>query len=159
MTAGASSATVETTPDGRWLIDEHVVAADVRPAGRDRWVVVADGTSHEVAVLSRSPLRLQVDGLEVAVAVADERELAAARAGGAAGAARQEVRAPMPGLLKAVHVSEGDVVERGTPLVTLEAMKMENELAAAGRGRVTRVAVAAGTKVEGGALLVVVAAE
>jgi biotin carboxyl carrier protein len=63
----------------------------------------------------------------------------------------------MPGLLKAVHVREGDEVERGAPLVTLEAMKMENELRSPIAGRVTRVAAAAGSKVDGGALLVVLA--
>ena len=61
----------------------------------------------------------------------------------------------MPGLLKAVHVSEGDVVEQGVRLMTLEAMKMENELLAPARGRIVRVAVGAGTKVEGGAILAV----
>jgi biotin carboxyl carrier protein len=40
--------------------------------------------------------------------------------------------------------------------VTLEAMKMENELRAAHAGTVTQIAVAEGTKVEGGALLIVI---
>jgi propionyl-CoA carboxylase alpha chain len=61
----------------------------------------------------------------------------------------------MPGLLKAMHVSEGDVVEQGARLMTLEAMKMENELLAPARGRIVRLAVGAGTKVEGGAMLAV----
>jgi len=47
------------------------------------------------------------------------------------------------------------MVERNAPLMTLEAMKMENELLAPARGRVVRLAVGAGTKVEGGAMLAV----
>jgi propionyl-CoA carboxylase alpha chain len=39
--------------------------------------------------------------------------------------------------------------------MTLEAMKMENELLAPARGRVVRLAVGPGTKVEGGAMLAV----
>src|SRR3546814_9535005 len=35
---------------------------------------------------------------------------------------------PMPGLLVALHVGEGDKVEAGQPLATVEAMKMENIL-------------------------------
>jgi biotin carboxyl carrier protein len=61
----------------------------------------------------------------------------------------------MPGLLKHVHVAEGDTVERDAPVVTLEAMKMENELRSPVRARVTRLGYTAGTKVEGGAVLAV----
>jgi biotin carboxyl carrier protein len=50
-------------------------------------------------------------------------------------------------------------VSAGDAIVTLEAMKMENELRAAHGGTVARIAVAQGTKVEGGALLVVIRAE
>src|ERR1700716_2975799 len=78
-----------------------------------------------------------------------------ARGASAARGGRHEVRAPMPGLLKAVHVAEGDVVEMGARLMTLEAMKMENELLAPARGRIVRLVVGAGTKVEGGAVLAV----
>jgi len=37
---------------------------------------------------------------------------------------------PMPGLIKAVHVAQGDKVEAGQPLAVVEAMKMENILRA-----------------------------
>jgi len=51
---------------------------------------------------------------------------------------------PMPGRLVALHVGEGDKVERGQPLAVVEAMKMENILRAAKRGIVAKVAAAAG---------------
>jgi biotin carboxyl carrier protein len=53
-----------------------------------------------------------------------------------------------------VKVESGDEVEPGQALVVLEAMKMENELAAEQTGRVAAVHVAAGDTVEGGELLV-----
>ncbi|MGX7952273.1 ATP-binding protein [Tsuneonella sp. HG249] len=46
---------------------------------------------------------------------------------------------PMPGLLVALHVSEGDVVQPGQPLATVEAMKMENILRAEKTGKVARL--------------------
>jgi len=49
-------------------------------------------------------------------------------------------------------------VERDAPIMTLEAMKMENELLAPARSRVVRLVVGAGTKVEGGAMLAVLEA-
>ena len=47
-------------------------------------------------------------------------------------------------------------VERDAALVTLEAMKMENELRAPARGRVAKLAANEGSKVEGGAVLAVI---
>jgi biotin carboxyl carrier protein len=65
-----------------------------------------------------------------------------------------EVTAPMPGRVVKVLVKDGDEVEAGTPVVVVEAMKMENELVADKPGRVTRVLCAPGQAVEGGARLV-----
>jgi propionyl-CoA carboxylase alpha chain len=46
---------------------------------------------------------------------------------------------PMPGLLTALHVGEGDPVEAGQPLAVVEAMKMENILRAEKSGVVAKV--------------------
>ncbi len=61
----------------------------------------------------------------------------------------------MPGLLKAVHVREGETVDADAPLATLEAMKMENEIRAPAAGTITKLAAQPGTKIEGGAILLV----
>ena len=147
---------VEVVADGRFLIDDAVVAAEMTEVRRGRqWSVRIAGRSHEVTLLTNEPLRLLVDGTETTAGALDERAASAARGAGAVRGGRHELRAPMPGLLKTVHVAEGDVVESGAPLMTLEAMKMENELLAPARGRVVRLAVGPGAKVEGGEMLVV----
>ncbi|HEX8669540.1 MAG TPA: acetyl/propionyl/methylcrotonyl-CoA carboxylase subunit alpha [Allosphingosinicella sp.] len=51
---------------------------------------------------------------------------------------------PMPGLLTALHVKEGDRVEGGQPLAVVEAMKMENILRAEKTGIVKAVAAKPG---------------
>ena len=51
---------------------------------------------------------------------------------------------PMPGLLVSLHVGEGDKVEAGQPLATVEAMKMENILRAEKAGVVAKVNAAQG---------------
>jgi propionyl-CoA carboxylase alpha chain len=51
---------------------------------------------------------------------------------------------PMPGLLTALHVAEGDRVEAGQPLAVVEAMKMENILRAEKAGTVGAVRARAG---------------
>ncbi|MEP9373439.1 acetyl/propionyl/methylcrotonyl-CoA carboxylase subunit alpha [Mesorhizobium sp. KR1-2] len=51
---------------------------------------------------------------------------------------------PMPGVVTSIAVSEGEQVEAGQALATVEAMKMENVLRAERRGTVARIAAAAG---------------
>jgi propionyl-CoA carboxylase alpha chain len=51
---------------------------------------------------------------------------------------------PMPGLLVALHVGEGDRVEAGQPLAVVEAMKMENILRAEKAGTIKKVNAQAG---------------
>ena len=151
---------VEIVPDGRFLIEDRAVAADVRETVRGRqWSIRLDGESHEVTLVTHEPMRLDVDGHDVLASVIDERAMRASRGAAASRSGRVELRAPMPGLLKAVHVKEGDIVERDAPIVTLEAMKMENELLAPIRGRVAKLNHAAGAKVEGGVVVAVLIAE
>jgi biotin carboxyl carrier protein len=73
-------------------------------------------------------------------------------------AGRTVLEAPMPGLVVAVHVKAGDVVQVGQPLVVMEAMKMQNELLAEAAGTVREVHATVGTAVESGVELVVLEA-
>jgi len=75
----------------------------------------------------------------------------AARPAAVAGDGR--VLAPMNARVAAVHVAPGERVEAGTPLLVLEAMKMEHALAAPAAARVKAVLVAAGAQVAPGQLL------
>lgn len=84
----------------------------------------------------------------------DERLLALRKNTAAAGAGGQVITAPMPGLLKAILVEEGAIVEKGESLCILEAMKMENEIKSPARLAVKRLIARAGTAVEKGAPLV-----
>ncbi len=65
------------------------------------------------------------------------------------------LKAPMPGSVLEVKVSEGDSVKDGDVLLVLEAMKMENELSASQPGTVSRVMVKKGDSVNSGDPLVV----
>lgn len=82
------------------------------------------------------------------------RALSAALGGKAAGEGEGTATSPMPGRVLKLLVAEGDRVEAGTPLVVVEAMKMENEIVAARSGTVRKIHVSRGQNVEGGARLV-----
>jgi propionyl-CoA carboxylase alpha chain len=64
--------------------------------------------------------------------------------------------APMPALVLAVHVAEGEPVVAGQPLVALDAMKMEHAVSAPVDGVVTELRATAGSQVDAGAVLAVV---
>ncbi|WP_311245079.1 biotin carboxylase N-terminal domain-containing protein [Microbacterium sp. WCS2018Hpa-23] len=57
-----------------------------------------------------------------------------------------DARAPMPGSIVAVHVADGDSVTAGTPIVSIEAMKMEHPVLAPHDG-VVSLLVAVGDQV------------
>jgi biotin carboxyl carrier protein len=78
----------------------------------------------------------------------------AARDEGAASAGGSLLRAPMPGRVLKVLVTEGQTVTAGMGVLVVEAMKMENELLAPRAGTVKRVLVSAGASVERDAALV-----
>ena len=67
-----------------------------------------------------------------------------------------KVVSPMPGTIMGINVKPGDTVKKGTVLLILEAMKMQNEIMAAGDGTVTSVLVVNGEVASTGQLLVVI---
>jgi biotin carboxyl carrier protein len=88
--------------------------------------------------------------------VLDELTSATQRATGTEKSGRFVLEAPMPGLVVAVQVQPGDRVELGTPLVVMEAMKMQNELLSEAAGVVREVRARVGQAVESGVELVVI---
>ena len=70
-------------------------------------------------------------------------------------AAGTQVKAPMPGTILDVKVSQGASVKKGDILVILEAMKMENEILAPQDGTVAQVNVSKGASVNSGDVLAV----
>ena len=79
---------------------------------------------------------------------------AAARAPAAAGAG-DEV-APLGGVVQAIHVNIGQVVNEGEKLVSLEAMKMVTHVVARRGGSVTNIAVKPGDPVDAGQVLLTI---
>ncbi|MDE2678914.1 MAG: biotin/lipoyl-binding protein [Gemmatimonadota bacterium] len=121
------------------------------------WSLLLDGVS--VPLVARcdggGKWGVEMEGRTVAIRVLEAREAEirrrAAGASGSTGIAPLE--APMPGLVVRVAAREGDVVQPGTAILIVEAMKMENEMRAAAAARIGRILVSEGDAVEKGQVL------
>ena len=141
------------------ILDEHHVNLDGQTYEVDFAMVgdqpvyslLLDGKSYDAHVyLDEDTWQVMCHGAMYSAQVEDEREkrLRAALGGKVSGQEEFHLKAPMPGLVVAVPVSEGQVIEPGTVLLILESMKMQNELRAPRAGVVTRLRVRPGDRVE-----------
>ena len=134
---------------------EASLVATSPPVGHS---LLLDGGS--VPLLARGGARggweIDLDGHAFAVEVLDERQARIRALSAVRGAAVEiaPLKAPMPGLVVQVAVTEGELVEAGATVLIVEAMKMENELRAAGTARVARIHVGPGDAIEKGQVLV-----
>jgi len=122
--------------DGNLLADlggARVTARVIRHA--DDLTIITSGSSHRLTL--HDPL-----------AHAGEQEVEGGR-----------LTAPMPGKIVALLVEPGSVVERGTPLVIMEAMKMEHTISAPRDGVVAEIHFAVGAVVNEGAELLAFAVD
>ena len=148
--------------------DRDAVAAQL---GQKRHTVVLDDlkTSIRTAFIDNRRMEfgwsreddeyvILIEGIEYRVAVHDARAEKATkfRRKATADTGDTEVRAPIPGLISKVLVAEGDKVKKDQPLLTLDAMKLENEIASPKDGVVKSVTAKPGAKVDKGQTLVVV---
>ncbi|MCB9653774.1 MAG: biotin/lipoyl-binding protein [Deltaproteobacteria bacterium] len=69
------------------------------------------------------------------------------------------LKSPMPGRISKVQTHPGETIEKGAALVTIEAMKMENEIRAPRAGTVREIMVGAGQTVDSGAPLLTIDSE
>ena len=132
-----------TALDGHRLLVQALDPAPGQPSGIERLEIVVDGWRIEVTV---EP--------EARAALRDRARRDRAKAGSSG---PTNVHAIIPGVVVAVSVTPGDEVTAGQQLLVVEAMKMQNELRAPRAGRVEQVAVGAGSRVEVGDLLLVLA--
>lgn len=152
-----------TTIDGKEFVIEVVDERHVRVgdrllpvdfqsvSGQPVYSLIVDGKSYESFVYQGDEdWEVLLRGRQFQVKVEDEREkrLKAAAGGGVVEGGEFHLKAPMPGLVVAISVSEGQEVKKGQVLVILESMKMQNELKSPRDGTISHIKVKAGESVE-----------
>jgi len=110
-------------------LDSRSYDLHVRPDD-GRFLVLVEGREYEVSVEDKSRPRRPASDL-----TRKEREAF-------------EIKSPMPGLVSSLKVGPGTRVSHGAPLLTLEAMKMENEIRSPRGGVVSEILVRPGQSVE-----------
>lgn len=153
---------IDIQPDGKLLVNGEPRQVDFLPLESSLYSVIMDNQSYEV-MINQQPTGSGHHGIEVLMRghlytgeVLDERaQLMAMRRGGVdADTGEVSIKSPMPGLIVAVPVSEGQTVEAGQTVIILESMKMQNELKAPRAGVVQRIGVQPGQSVEQNKLLI-----
>jgi len=132
-------------------------------------LVTADGAGSAAAARTRERhVPVELDGRRFDVRLLEpeppwaelaRRRRGRAHAAGTGTGGEEAVVSPMQGTVLAVEVADGDTVEAGQVLCIVEAMKMENEIAAHRTGVVAGLSVAPGEPVATGQVICVVRSE
>ncbi|HUY77558.1 MAG TPA: biotin/lipoyl-containing protein [Ktedonobacterales bacterium] len=186
VTVGDRTLTITLDDDGhhqRVTLDGRAVAVDWRPVGgatlpaagasaegeqasAGHYSALIGDRSYDIFIRAlptedeaggAQTFEVNVGPATYTVTLQDERTRAlAGLAGGGHISGDVTIRAPMPGLVSQVMVTEGATVERGQTIVVLEAMKMENDLTTPRGGIVKRASVSKGQTVNQGDTLAVI---
>lgn len=143
---------VEIVDERHVMVDGKLYQVDFAPVSNQPiYSLIVDGQSFEAYVYeTEDAWQVLMHGELYNAQVEDEREkrLRAASESRLLDRGEYILRAPMPGLVIAVPVGEGQKVSKGEVLVILESMKMQNELKAPRDGTVARLRVKPGDNVE-----------
>ncbi|MFN0016237.1 MAG: biotin/lipoyl-containing protein [Saprospiraceae bacterium] len=132
---------------------------DAVPDGTDAFHLLENGQAFRAELLevdyAKRAYVIKINGVKYDVAIADyyDRLLKQLGLQNVSALKINTVKAPMPGLVISVLVQPGQVVQKGDPLLILEAMKMENVIKAASDGVVKSVTAQKGQPVEKGITL------
>ncbi|WP_156432889.1 biotin carboxylase N-terminal domain-containing protein [Mycobacterium sp. M26] len=141
---GHLTATVAGRAISSRIVAASATVVDAEVDGiRRRYTVIRDGSHHYIDSSLGSTALREVDRFPDPSANAEAGSL----------------MAPMPGAVVRIEVIQGTRVQAGTPILVLEAMKMEHTVRAPADGVVTTISVTAGDQVESGQVLAVVSAD
>src|SRR4051794_18013660 len=161
---------VEAKHSTKWVedtLDLSTVGVDgVAPAAEDEAEprvrrdvdVEVNGKRFKVAVWVPEAANVVTMAGSSGPAAAPRPKRAGGGAGAAVGAGSGSVTVPMQGTIVKVNVAVGDTVEIGQAICTMEAMKMENTIAADVAGTVSEVRVEPGQAVGAGDVVAVITA-
>ena len=154
---GEADAELRASRDGI-VIEIDGVVVDFEPpkgAGDAIALTAADSSVPFVARRDATTVSIAHQGLALRAAVRPRIDIP--RDGGGPERAGNAIEAPLHGVVAKLHVALGDVVEKGTPVLQMEAMKLIHTLKAPVAGRIEQINCTEGDTVPAGAILVAIA--
>ena len=168
--AGSCMLQISIGPAHSWEVDFRAAdsitlngqpfAWDIASLGGGRYHILHQGKSYSAELLAADyttkTFALRLNGQRVELQAKDRFDQLLERMGlsDATAAKVNELKAPMPGLIVDIRVQPGQAVQKGDPLLVLEAMKMENILKAPADGVVGSIRVDLRANVMKGQVLV-----
>lgn len=141
------------------LVNDTPVKADIKKVNESSFHIINQLKSYNAEVISfnssEKTAEIKVNGNIYSITSKDQFDLLLDKLGlGSLNAVKvSEIKAPMPGMVLKVFVTEGMTVSKGDNLFILEAMKMENIIKAPTDVLVKTVKIKPGDKVEKGQVL------
>jgi acetyl/propionyl-CoA carboxylase alpha subunit len=139
---------------GTGSIDGTAYTANISGDTKGHLHLILDNKSVNVEVLEIFPrekrVLLKVNNSVHEILVEDRFDLLLKEMGMETGAGKEvkNIKAPMPGLVIEILIKPGEVVEKDSPVIILEAMKMENVIKSPSRGTVKAISAIKGHAVE-----------
>lgn len=160
MTASTSSIFVEIKGKRFEIPPEQLEHSSVDEEGGGYFIVKDDNTTYHIQLMDfnfySGHCTIKIDGELKEIKILRDIDIRIEKMGLNVSHSKKQknISAPMPGLVTKIKVSSGDNVAKGDPLIILEAMKMENVIAAPHDAVVKSIMVAVGQAVERGLALV-----
>ena len=150
----------EISSDQQPTVNGEIVDLDITTLSGNKVNVLYNNQSHNIEIVELNQAEktafVKVNGNIYSLTIKDQFDQLLAQLGMDNLAANKvlQVKAPMPGLVLNVLVSEGDEVKKGDSLLVLEAMKMENMIKSPSDGTVKKIEIKQGDKVEKNQVLI-----
>ena len=139
---------------------EEIAAADVVKKNQVEFNLLKEHHSVNAKLIAADrtakKLTIEVEGETFDIVIKDELDQELEKMGLGTASAKQlkDIKAPMPGLVLEIAVTEGQELAAGDKILILQAMKMENSIMIHTNATIKRIAVVTGQAVEKGQVLV-----
>lgn len=159
-TVGDRQFTIDINHNGQVTVDGEVINVDMQQMlDTTMHSIIINGQSHDIRMNEGDGVYIaQLRGEIFEIVVEDERTRRLAGLKGGPGAVTGEavIKAPMPGVVVDILVTQNQEVQKGDIVLILESMKMQNEFKAPRTGVVYSVRVAPGDKVDQNAVMLTI---